>query len=234
MSEDFNRISQLQIASTNASGRALSFAASTSPLGDFLLCEGNYAAVSTTLGILQFAGVTTRIVRNSIIIQRGSAADHICATGTSNVNLFNCTFVASDDLATAPTSIFISDASGTVNVQNCGLFAGDSTKAIKAGSATYNFTTCYSDISGTAGVTQTTYGNEFQNVNDATRDFRLKTGAAQIDTGTTDTTNAAIDIAKTNRPSGAAYDVGAWEFVHAGGGETVITGFGRRMQIVAG
>jgi hypothetical protein len=119
-------------------------------------------------------------------------------------------------------------------VQNCGLFAGDSTKAIKAGSATFNFTTCYSDISGTAGVTQTTYGNEFQNVNDATRDFRLKTGAAQINTGTTDATNAAIDIAKTNRPSGAAYDVGAWELVQAGGGETVITGLGRRMQIVAG
>jgi hypothetical protein len=123
--------------------------------------------------------------------------------------------LAPDDLATAPTSIFLSGASGTVTVQNCGLFAGDSTKAIKAGSATFNFTTCYSDISGTSGVTQTTYANEFQNVNDATRDFRLKTGAAQIDTGTTDTTNAAIDIAKTNRPSGAAYDVGAWEFVQA-------------------
>jgi hypothetical protein len=142
--------------------------------------------------------------------------------------------VASDDLGTAPTSIFNSGASGTITVQNCGLFAGDSTKAIKAGSATFNFTTCYSDISGTAGVTQTTYANEFQNVNDATRDFRLVTGAAQKDTGTTDATNAAIDIAKTNRPSGAAYDVGAWELVQAGGGETVITGFGRRMQIVAG
>ena len=66
------------------------------------------------------------------------------------------------------------------------------------------------DSSGTAGVTQTTYSSEFVDVNDATRDFRLVTGAAQKDTGTTDATNAAIDIAGTARPFGAAYDVGAW------------------------
>jgi hypothetical protein len=103
-----------------------------------------------------------------------------------------------------------------VTAQNCGLFAGDSTKAVKSGTATFNFTTCYSDISGTAGVTQTTYSSEFQNVNDATRDFRLKTGAAQIDTGTTDATNAQFDIAGTERPEGAAYDVGCWELVQGG------------------
>ncbi len=160
------------------------------------------------------------MLRNSVVIQRASGADHIVATGTGTSNFYNCTLVASDDHAAAPTSVFLSGASGTVTVQNCGLFAGDSTKAIKAGSATFNFTTCYSDISGTAGVTQTTYGNEFQNVNDATRDVRLVTGAAQKDTGTTDVTNAAIDIAGTARPSGAAYDVGAWEFVQASANAT--------------
>jgi hypothetical protein len=95
------------------------------------------------------------------------------------------------------------------------MFAGDSTKAIKAGSATFNHTTGYSDISGTTGVTQTTYGDAFQNVNDATRDFRLKTGSALINNGTTDATNAPIDIAGTARPDGAAYDVGCWELVTA-------------------
>lgn len=212
--ENFCRVSNLQIAATGSGGRAINSNA-TSALFENLLGEGLYTAASTTVGIANFSFTLT--VRNSIFIQRASAADHIISTGAGSPSFYNCTIVAADDLATAPTSIFLSGASGTVTVQNCGLFAGDSTKAIKAGSATYNFTTCYSDISGTSGVTQTTYSSEFQNVNDATRDFRLVTGAAQKDTGTTDTVNAAIDIAKTTRPSGAAYDVGAWEFVQAGG-----------------
>jgi len=98
-----------------------------------------------------------------------------------------------------------------VTVQNCALFTGDSTKAIKFGGATFNFTTCYSDISGTTGVTQTTYADVFQDVNDATRDFRLKPSAALTDTGTTDATNAASDIVGTTRPQASAYDVGCWE-----------------------
>ena len=48
----------------------------------------------------------------------------------------------------------------------------------------------------------------------ALRDFRLKTGAAQINTGTTDATNAANDIVGTARPYAGIYDVGAWELVY--------------------
>jgi len=103
-----------------------------------------------------------------------------------------------------------------VTVQNCGLFAGADV-GTAAGSATFTFTTCHGDDSTPAtGITTATYANQFQNVNDATRDFRLVTGAAMKDTGTTDATNAANDIAGTARPSGSAYDVGCWEFVAAG------------------
>lgn len=124
--------------------------------------------------------------------------------------------VAPDDLAVAPTNIF--DGKGfftkTCTVQNCSLFAGDSSKGIAraAGGGTYNFTTCYSDISGTTGVTQATYGNEFVDVNDATRDFRLKAGAAQIGTATVDRINELNDIIGTPRPQGTGYDVGCWEY----------------------
>lgn len=218
------QIANLQIRGTGASSTSLNLGG-TAPRAEFLIIEGANTATGNAVGILGAGGGP--VVTNTVIVQQASAADHIVGTGTASPNFYNCTIVASDDLAIAPTSIFDSGASGTVTVQNCGLFAGDSTKAITAGSATFNFTTCYSDISGTAGVTQTTYGNEFQNVNDATRDFRLKAGAAQIDTGTTDATNAAIDIVKTNRPSGAAYDVGAWELVQQV--VTPITGLGRRM-----
>jgi hypothetical protein len=229
--ENFSVISDIQVENTAADGRALTLSGTT-VTANWLIVESTYTNTSVTGGVAAIVG--TSLCKNTLIINRASGASHIATSNTGSPFFYNCTFAAPDDLATAPTSVLTSGASGTVTVQNCGLFAGDSTKAIKAGSATFNFTTCYSDISGTAGVTQTTYSSEFQNVNDATRDFRLKTGAAQIDTGTTDTTNAAIDIAKTNRPSGAAYDVGAWELVQAGGGATVITGFGRLMQIVAG
>jgi hypothetical protein len=208
--EAYSRLLGMQVSATGSGGRGVSVT-NGGILVNHCIVEAFYAGASTSSGVLNAGGAFT--CANTVIIQRASAADHIVSTGTHNPSLYNCTIVAPDDLATAPTSIFLSGASGTVTVQNCGLFAGDSTKAIKVGTATFNFTTCYSDISGTAGVTQTTYGNEFQNVLSSERDFRLKTGAAQIDTGTMDAVNAAIDIAKTNRPSGPLYDVGAWEFI---------------------
>jgi hypothetical protein len=223
ISEVSSRMSNIQVAATGSDGRGLSTTTSTDVLLNNIIIEGTYKPTINSIGCLSFTG-TNPTIANSVIVQRATAADHIVATGTTSGNMYNCTVVAADDLATAPTSIFFSGASGTVTVQNCGLFAGDSTKAIEVGAATFDFTTCYSDISGTAGVTQTTYSSEFQNINDATRDFRLVTGAAQKDTGTTDATNAAIDIAGTARPSGAAYDVGAWEFVQAAGGPTLRAG----------
>lgn len=189
-----------------------------------LILEGRTATTSATVSTARFLNLAAKVI-NVVVIVRVASAGSIVATSTGTPDFFNCTFVCPDDLA-GPTAIFQSGASGTVDVQNCGLFAGDSTKAIKTGSATYNFTTCHSDISGTSGVTQVTYSSQFQNVNDATRDYRLKTGAGMIDSGTTDATNAAVDIAGTSRPSGSAYDTGCWEFVQAatGIGARIITG----------
>ncbi len=207
MAETNARMSNLQITATGTGGRGVS--ATSSGTVDNCIVEGTATTNGTNVGI--FGASATMLVRNCLIVQRASGADHVAATGNGSSSFFNCTIVASDDLAVAPLSVFISGASGTVTVQNCSLFAGDSTKALTAGSATFTFTTCFSDISGTAGVTQATYGNEFVNVNDATRDYRLKAGAAEIDAGTTDATNAPTDIVGTARPQGTAYDVGAWE-----------------------
>ena len=94
--------------------------------------------------------------------------------------------------------------------------------AIVAGGGSVSATTCYSDISGTSGVTQTTMSAAFENVNDATRDYRLKTGSALLDTGTTDASNTPNDIVGTARPVGSAYDVGAWEFTPIGGAHRLL------------
>lgn len=184
-----------------------------------LIIEGRDTGTNPSIGTARFTAAG-QIIVNCLIIQNVASANHIVATSTGSPGFYNCTFVCPDDLI-SPAKIFSSGASGTVTVQNCGLFAGDSTKAIKEGSATFNFTTCHSDISGTAGVTQVTYSSQFENVNNTTRDFRLKTGAGMIDSGTTDATNAPIDIAGTARPSGASYDTGCWEKVQAGGGADV-------------
>ena len=205
------RLSNLQIRATGAASRALSMT-SLSGVIENCIIEGTVTAAPTTNATLQFGNGSSCTVRNTVVIQRASAADHIITTQTGTITFASCTIVAPDDFAAAPTSIFTSGLSGTVTVQNCGLFAGDSAKALTAGSATFNFTTCASDISGTAGVTQVTYNREFQDVNDATADFKLRPGASQINAGTIDTTNAATDIIGTTRPKGPTYDIGAWEF----------------------
>jgi hypothetical protein len=215
VSEANFRISKLQVAATGTDSFALG--GNFGHTIDQCIFEGTYVSTAASGGVV-YSNSSSPVIKNSLIILRTTGADHIIGTGTSSPSFYNITVVAPDDLATAPTRIILSGASGTVLCQNCGLFAGDSTKAIFAGSATPTFTTGYSDISGTTGVTQTTYSSEFQDVNDATRDFRLKTGAAQIDTGTTDATNAAADIVATTRPQGAAYDVGVWEFIAAAAG----------------
>lgn len=205
------RISKLQVSAIVSGGNAIRDTSGS--LLDYLILEGGYVGTSTSQGVVGTnSGALT--IRNSVLILRVTAADHIAGFG-SDTSCYNCTLAASDDLATAPTQVILGIVGGSYTIQNCGLFAGDSTKGITSGAGTFTFTTCYSDISGTTGVTQTTYSSEFQNVNDATRDFRLVTGAAQKDTGTTDVTNAANDIVGTARPSGAAYDVGCWEFVQA-------------------
>ncbi len=213
ISDDNVDISNMQLKQDGTGALALDVFGGASGEYEFLICEGSYTGTSVAIGVCSMRGT----LMNSLFILRASAADHVVTSNTASPNVYNCTIAAPDDLATAPTRVIHSGASGTCNCQNCGLFAGDSTKAIKGGSATFTFTTCYSDISGTTGVTQCTYSNQFQNVNNATRDYRLKAGADMIDNGTTDSTHAAIDIAGTARPQGPAYDVGCWELVQTSG-----------------
>ncbi len=135
VTESYCSISNLQVANTFTNGVGFSAAPPLSGFFDYLILEGSRTTVGTGTGALSANGSGT--FRNSLIIQRASAAGEIIGTGTGSPNFYNCTIVAPDDLATAPTEIFNSGVSGTVTVQNCSLFAGDSTKAIKAGSATF-------------------------------------------------------------------------------------------------
>jgi hypothetical protein len=208
MAENNNRISNLQIQATGSAGRAL-VASGTTSFVDNCIIEGRTVSTASTTGTVVTSGNTT--FRNTVIIQRATSADHVVGTGTTSPAFYNCTIVAPLDLVTPVVSVFLSGASGTVTVQNCGLFAGRSDRAVSAGSATFNFTTCVSDIAGVAGVTQTNFAQEYASAGNAATDLRLAADSVQIDTGTTDATNASTDIKATARPQGAAYDIGAWE-----------------------
>ena len=204
--ENYFRMSKLQIAQTGSVYAIYSYDVS-SGLIEFCIIE---AANTTT--VARIGNLT--ILRNNLIVQRATAANRICDF-IANATIFNCTFLAPDDLATAPAVVLVGQYGVAYTLTNCALFAGNSASAIKFGTA-FTFNHCYSDISGTSGVTQVPYGDVFENIVDATRDFRLKTGSPLIDVGLTDSTHAANDIAGTARPSGSGYDVGCWEFVSGG------------------
>ena len=123
-----------------------------------------------------------------------------------NAAFYNCTIVKPSDF-TASTAAMVT-AYGAETAVNCAFFG-----FTNVGSGTY--TTCYcDDASPPTGCTTVTYANQFENTTMSTRDFRLKTGADCIDNGTTN----AEGSPSINGVARSTYDVGAWEFVAAGGG----------------
>lgn len=200
------RISNLQIASTSTTGSALNVQSGGAYNADGLIVESNRSGGAV---IANYGGA----VKNSLIVHRGTTP--IIANTQGGSTYYNCTFVASVNVA---ANAFTGNY-GTPIVKNCAFF---NCTAVKTGGNTPTYTTCYTDAaSPPSGCTTVAYdtstGSGFENITDATRDFRIKSGSALLDVGTTDATNAANDIAGTARPQGSAYDVGAWELVVATG-----------------
>lgn len=215
MNEASCRISNLQIESTRVTYSTSVISGSTAGTNIFIdnciiSYNGNNGQTATLSG-------ATWTVRNCLLEQRLTAAARIFVCNTNATGAaYNCTFVVPSDL-TAATNAF--STTQNLTMENCAFF-GISGRVTAGGTITY--TTCADPLgSPPSGVTQLTYdtstGSGFQNISDATRDFRIKTGSGMLDVGTTDTTNAATDIAGTSRPQGSAYDLGCWELVVAAG-----------------
>lgn len=205
VNESYFRISKMQISATTAV--ALGGVATTGMVIDKCILENS--GVSNEA--IRAYGVCT--IKNTLIVGRSTGS---LAKLDNGVSVYNCTFVRT---ASSTTNIFTGSYS-TTTLKNCAFFGGATTLA--SGSSTRTYTTCYTDTaSPPSGCTTVAYdtstGSGFENKTDATRDFRIKAGSALLDVGTTDTTNAANDIAGTARPQGSAYDVGAWELVSGGG-----------------
>lgn len=158
-------------------------------------------------------------VLNTLVVNRaGGSSSAGIKNSVSNMTCVSCTCVNPSGNAAGKFGIFAYYS--TVTVKNCASFGFTDSFG---GGGTFSGSNNCSDSTigfGSSNQASKTYANQFVNTADATRDFRLKAGADCIDTGVTDTTNipAGDDIAKTARPSGSAWDIGAWEYVAAGGG----------------
>jgi hypothetical protein len=144
---------------------------------------------------------------NCLFIGRTSSAQGIVTAPSNTTTLNNCTLIA---LGAATPAI--AQSIGAVTMKNCAVFNASSIVS----AATLTATTCLTDLgSPPTGFTTTTFstsaGAMFQNITDGTASFEFRNGSSLQDAGTTDTTNAATDIFGTARPTGSAYDVGAWE-----------------------
>lgn len=159
------------------------------------------------------SGSGTVLLRNSLVVMRLAGFVGIRNTATNVTStLANVTIVKPSDL-TANSVVMTASQYCTFAVKNC---AGFGFGTFSSGAGTFSGSNNASDLAigfGTSNQASKTYANQFQNTADATRDFRLKTGANCIDNGATDTTNvpSATDIAGTSRPQGAAWDIGSWE-----------------------
>lgn len=206
------RISKLQITSTGASGGnfPLRMSAGDCFVNNCILEVGNAAGRA----FYSDPASGTNTVTNTLHIQRAASAGAIAFVFGGYLGVNN-TYVVPSDKTAATYGIDWSYPSATL--KNCAVFGAAAVADVAPGGS---YITCYTDVgSPPSGFTQVAYdtstGSGFQNITDATRDYRIKSTSALKDTGTTDATNAPLDIAFTSRPQGSAYDVGCWELVQS-------------------
>ncbi len=209
--EGYFRLTGLQVAGTHAGGyRALDITGSGSIVNRCIL-ETISGGTNAGRQVASLGGGAE--VLNSLLVNRASSAADNLIDAAGACTLRNCTIVST--VATATHSFRNNYA--TITLSNVALF--NATNA-NASNGTTNKTNCYTDASASnTGWNITTYdtstGSGFESITDGSHDFRLKSGSALKDAGSTDAT-AGADISNTSRPQGASYDVGCWESAATG------------------
>lgn len=203
---EFTRFSNLQITATGAAGDVINnnIGSATSTLDvNCCILEGNGTQVANFFG-------SANTARNSLFVQRGNSKAQIVSIG-DGVQLYNCTLVCPSGV-THPINI-LSGSYAAATIENCAMFGNGA--ALRTGGTAPTYTTCVTDVaSPPSGCTNAAFSTaQFAAIADASRDFRLVSGSAMVNAGTTDSTHAATDIVGTTRPQGSAYDVGCWELV---------------------
>lgn len=162
---------------------------------------------------------TSMLSRNCLAVITGTSGKGVAGDYNSVGKVINCTVLRTQN-RTAANNAFDVKSGSTVVVKNCAVFGfstffGDTTRFT---GSDYNGTDLSSTGVGSNNVTSIAFSTAtFKTVVDTSHDYKLVTGSALLDVGTTDTTDipAAIDAVGTSRPQGSAWDIGAWELVVA-------------------
>lgn len=134
--------------------------------------------------------------------------------------------IVNNTIAFCASHAISADSGSTVVVRNNVFFSNNSSGSQVSYSGTVTASN-YNAYNGSIG-----YGSEGANsiaitsaafVNSASRDFSLVAGSTLINAGTT-VASVTTDYAGTARPQGAAYDIGAYEYVSVGPFASVISG----------
>lgn len=202
-------ISNLQIAATAQPGAP--FDLEGGGVADFLILEGLETSASNTI-----ANIISSTIRNSLVVNRATSGSNVLFL-SSGAGAYFVTIVSPSDKGC--TNAIHCSYTGNI-AENCAVFGcTNAVSGTALGTSTTNMTDVASPPAGfTGGKAYSTA--QFAGVTNAAGDWKLVSGSAMVDAGTTDSTNGAHDIVGTSRPQGSAYDIGAWEFKSAVAGPT--------------
>lgn len=167
---------------------------------------------STSSKTLFFAAVTGSLsihFRNCILKSLSTNSDsYLSSQSDKNIYADNCTFIWNSS-----NTIGVRDDGGTCNIRNC--YSG--------GTGTYDYygtfdtkTTCASeDTTGSSGLTGIALSND--NFTNYTSNWSLPSTSDLVGVGTNLYSDFTTDIDGNTRPASAAWCIGAYEYVAAGG-----------------
>lgn len=169
---------------------------------------------SSSRGAIAVEVSTSVLVTNSVLISFNNHGIG-CYYSDSQIKAVNCTVVAPSDTSNAAQAFRNRGGTNGIVIKNCtgfGFGGGFTNMASSTGSNNATDQSSFG-FTSTSSLTSQTYASQFNGVVSTAMDFKLKSGAALIDAGVTDTTDipAANDIFATSRPQGTAWDIGAHE-----------------------
>lgn len=210
----YTRINKLQVSSAG-NANTINAQGMSQDINQCIL-RGNGGSGGNNKALVQ-VGSSGCVIRNTLLYGT-AAAEQLITTGYNAAAYYNCTIVIPSGLGTGSRAIK-AVGSATHTMKNCAVYGFTSVFSGANSTRTTNYTDIASPPSGfTTAAFNTSTGSGFEST---ATDFRIKSTSAFVNNGTTDSTNAAVDIAGTARPSGASYDVGCWEYVSAGGSSDI-------------